>query len=84
MKKILENEIARGVMIALLGVDTFITLCLGSYLFTDYGIGHINVHPLEIFSFECNHTPNLYLLTTALVVQMSMDSLVYLLDLSAV
>ena len=45
MKKMLENEIARGVMIALLGVDTFITLCLGSYLFTDYGIGHINVHP---------------------------------------
>ena len=45
MKKILENEIARGVMIALLGVDTFITLCLGSYVFTDYGIGHINVHP---------------------------------------
>ena len=45
MKKMLENEIIRGVLIALLGVDTFITLCLGSYLFTDYGIGHINVHP---------------------------------------
>lgn len=45
MKKLLENEIARGVMIALLGVDTFITLCLGSYVFTDYGIGHIDVHP---------------------------------------
>ncbi len=45
MKRIIENEITRGIMIALLGVDTFITLCLGSYLFVDYGIGHINVHP---------------------------------------
>ena len=45
MKKIIENEITRGIMIALLGVDMFITLCLGSYVFTDYGIGHVNVHP---------------------------------------
>ena len=45
MKKIIENEITRGIMIALLGVDMFITLCLGSYVFTEYGIGHIEVHP---------------------------------------
>ena len=45
MKKVIENEITRGILIALLGVDTFITLCLGSYVFTDYGIGHIDVHP---------------------------------------
>ena len=45
MKKVIENEITRGMLIALLGMDTFITLCLGSYLFTDYGIGHIDVHP---------------------------------------
>ncbi len=45
MKKIIENEITRGIMIALLGVDMFITLCLGSYIFTDYGISHITVHP---------------------------------------
>ena len=45
MKKIIENEITRGIMIALLGVDMFITLCLGSYVFTDYGIGHVDVHP---------------------------------------
>ena len=33
MKKIVDNEITRGVLIALLGVDMFITICLGSYLF---------------------------------------------------
>ena len=32
MKKLIENEITRGILIALLGVDTFITLCLGSYV----------------------------------------------------
>lgn len=45
MKQMLRHEIFRGFLIALLGVDVFITLCLGSYLFTDYGIGHIDVHP---------------------------------------
>ena len=45
MKKTIENEITRGIMIALLGVDVFITLCLGSYVFTYYGIEHIDVHP---------------------------------------
>ena len=45
MKKIVENEITRGVLIALLGVDMFITICLGSYLFERYNIGHIDVHP---------------------------------------
>lgn len=45
MKKIIENEVTRGVMIALLGVDMFITICLGSYIFERYNIGHIEVHP---------------------------------------
>ena len=45
MKKIIENEITRGVLIALLGVDMFITICLGSYIFERYNIGHIEVHP---------------------------------------
>ena len=45
MKKIVDNEITRGVLIALLGVDMFITICLGSYLFERYNIGHIEVHP---------------------------------------
>ena len=45
MKKIIENEITRGVLIALLGVDMFITICLGSYIFERYDIGHIDVHP---------------------------------------
>ncbi|MBR5521016.1 MAG: HAMP domain-containing histidine kinase [Oscillospiraceae bacterium] len=45
MKKIIENEITRGLLIALLGVDMFITICLGSYLFERYNIGHIDVHP---------------------------------------
>ena len=45
MKQLLRHEIFRGFLIAILGVDVFITLCLGSYLFTDYGIGHVDVHP---------------------------------------
>ncbi len=45
MKKIVDNEITRGVLIALLGVDMFITICLGSYIFERYNIGHIEVHP---------------------------------------
>lgn len=45
MKKTIENEITRGIMIALLGVDVFITICLGSYLFERYNIAHVDVHP---------------------------------------
>ncbi len=45
MKQLLRHEIFRGLLIAILGVDVFITLCLGSYIFTSYGIGHIDVHP---------------------------------------
>lgn len=45
MKRIIENEITRGVLIGLLGTDMFITICLGSYLFERYNVGHIDVHP---------------------------------------
>ncbi len=45
MKKVIENEITRGVLIGVLGVDMFITICLGSYLFERYNIAHVEVHP---------------------------------------
>ncbi|MBQ8604860.1 MAG: HAMP domain-containing histidine kinase [Oscillospiraceae bacterium] len=39
MKKLIENEIFRGWLIGLLGVDIFITVIRGTHLFADFGLG---------------------------------------------